>query len=142
MGVFNGAYRLRWEVLSRDKFTCQYCGQTAPNVKLEVDHIMPVSNGGQSTLANLITSCYACNLGKRDTLLVGTMTPPKRNRMPSLADHIAEYLFNHGPATATEIAKAIKRNRGNISTVLNNNPIFVRMGTKKRDVFYGVRQDL
>lgn len=37
---------LRFEVFKRDSFTCQYCGRSAPEVVLEVDHIVPVSKGG------------------------------------------------------------------------------------------------
>ncbi|MBR2352886.1 MAG: HNH endonuclease, partial [Clostridia bacterium] len=33
-------------------------------VKLEVDHIIPVSKGGKSTLDNLQTLCERCNRGK------------------------------------------------------------------------------
>lgn len=47
----------RFEVFKRDKFTCQYCGATAPNVILEVDHIKPVSKGGSNDLLNLVTAC-------------------------------------------------------------------------------------
>ncbi len=54
----------RFEVFKRDSFTCQYCGRTAPDVVLEVDHINPVANGGDNDLMNLITSCYDCNRGK------------------------------------------------------------------------------
>ena len=36
---------LRFEVFKRDSFTCQYCGRSAPEVVLEVDHIVPVSKG-------------------------------------------------------------------------------------------------
>ena len=60
----NGFYALRWKILIRDNFTCQYCGQKAPNVRLEVDHIKPVAEDGQYTEDNLITSCSACNRGK------------------------------------------------------------------------------
>lgn len=59
-----GFYRLRWKVLKRDKFTCQYCGQKAPDVVLEVDHRTPVSYGGRDEEDNLITSCQECNRGK------------------------------------------------------------------------------
>lgn len=55
---------LRFEVFKRDKFTCQYCGRMAPDVILEVDHINPVSEGGENELLNLITSCRDCNRGK------------------------------------------------------------------------------
>lgn len=59
-----GYYALRRQILERDNFTCQYCGQHAPNVPLEVDHKIEVSNGGTDDPENLITSCWACNRGK------------------------------------------------------------------------------
>lgn len=58
--------RLRFEVLKRDAFTCQYCGKQPPDTVLHLDHIVPVSKGGKNTLLNLITSCCDCNLGKSD----------------------------------------------------------------------------
>lgn len=61
--------KVRFEVFKRDSFKCQYCGQTAPEVILEVDHINPVSIGGDNDILNLITACRACNAGKSDRLL-------------------------------------------------------------------------
>jgi hypothetical protein len=55
---------IRFEVFKRDKFTCQYCGKSAPDVVLHVDHIDPVSGGGDNEIINLVTSCIDCNLGK------------------------------------------------------------------------------
>lgn len=55
---------LRFEVFKRDSFTCQYCGRSAPDVILEVDHIVPVAEGGQNEIMNLVTSCRDCNRGK------------------------------------------------------------------------------
>ena len=59
----------RFEVFKRDSFTCQYCGKSAPDVVLEVDHINPVSKGGDNDISNLITACFDCNRGKRDKKL-------------------------------------------------------------------------
>lgn len=56
--------RMRFEVLKRDAFTCQYCGKQPPDTILHLDHIVPVSKGGKNTVLNLITSCQDCNLGK------------------------------------------------------------------------------
>ncbi len=56
--------KLRFEVFKRDGFTCQYCGRSAPDVILEVDHIKSVKNGGDNDIMNLITSCFDCNRGK------------------------------------------------------------------------------
>lgn len=61
--------RKRFEVFKRDSFTCQYCGQSAPQVVLNCDHIEPKANGGKDEIINLITSCFACNAGKSDKRL-------------------------------------------------------------------------
>jgi len=60
--------KLRFSVLRRDGFTCQYCGKSAPNVLLEVDHIKPRSAGGGNEDTNLVTSCRDCNRGKGASL--------------------------------------------------------------------------
>lgn len=56
--------RLRYEVLRRDNHTCQYCGETAPRVKLTVDHVKPTALGGTDEPANLVAACDECNAGK------------------------------------------------------------------------------
>jgi hypothetical protein len=59
--------RLRGEVKARDHFACVYCGVSVaaePHLLLEVDHIMPVSKGGLSTMDNLQTLCWRCNRSK------------------------------------------------------------------------------
>ncbi|WP_241168399.1 HNH endonuclease [Escherichia coli] len=61
--------KIRFEVFKRDGFKCQYCGSSAPDVILHVDHINPVSKGGDNDMMNLITSCDSCNGGKSDKLL-------------------------------------------------------------------------
>ena len=42
----NVSKSLRFKVLNRDNFTCQYCGRKPPKVKLHIDHINPKSKGG------------------------------------------------------------------------------------------------
>ena len=54
----------RFEVFRRDNFTCKYCGQSAPDVPLDIDHVIPVSLGGADTPSNLVTACKDCNQGK------------------------------------------------------------------------------
>lgn len=55
---------IRFEIFKRDSFTCQYCGRSSPDVILECDHIVPVSEGGTDDVLNLVTSCRDCNRGK------------------------------------------------------------------------------
>lgn len=57
--------RLRYEILSRDGFTCRYCGAT--DVPLHVDHVLPLALGGTHDSSNLATACADCNSGKSST---------------------------------------------------------------------------
>lgn len=59
--------RLRFEVLRRDNYTCRYCGASAPDVPLTVDHVIPVALGGGDEPSNLVTACQDCNAGKSST---------------------------------------------------------------------------
>ena len=55
---------LRFQILRRDGHRCHYCGNSPPDVKLAVDHILPVALGGSDSPDNLVTSCTECNAGK------------------------------------------------------------------------------
>jgi hypothetical protein len=61
--------RQRFAIFARDQFTCRYCGEQPPRVKLTIDHVIPVVEGGTSDDENLITACEACNGGKGRRLL-------------------------------------------------------------------------
>lgn len=61
--------KTRFEVFKRDSFTCQYCGRKAPEIILHLDHIKPVSKGGDNSILNLLTSCLDCNSGKSNRTL-------------------------------------------------------------------------
>ena len=55
---------LRYEVLKRDGGECVVDGRKPPEWTLHIDHIVPLSKGGKTTLDNLQTLCAECNLGK------------------------------------------------------------------------------
>jgi len=56
--------RLRFEVFRRDNHACRYCGATAPEARLTIDHVVPVALGGAHEPENLLTACSECNSGK------------------------------------------------------------------------------
>ena len=58
--------RSRFIILERDKFKCIYCGKSSieDGVKLHVDHVVPVIEGGQGRASNLVTACQKCNIRK------------------------------------------------------------------------------
>lgn len=67
--------RIRFSVFTRDGFACRYCGKTAPDVQLEVDHLVPVALGGGNARDNLVTSCHDCNRGKAARSLDDVIPP-------------------------------------------------------------------
>ncbi|MGL6340322.1 MAG: HNH endonuclease [Waterburya sp.] len=55
---------IRVDVLRRDNYRCVFCGVSAKKAELQIDHIIPFSQGGSNTMDNLQTLCSDCNLGK------------------------------------------------------------------------------
>ncbi len=60
---------IRFAVFARDKFRCFYCGASSETVKLEIDHVLPVCEGGNNNAENLVTSCHECNSSKSHKVL-------------------------------------------------------------------------
>ena len=56
--------KMRFSIYERDGYRCCKCGASDAFVKLEIDHIVPISKGGQSTYDNLQTLCHKCNVEK------------------------------------------------------------------------------
>ena len=72
--------KLRFEVFKRDKFCCGFCGKSAPDVILEIDHLKPVIKGGTNDILNLITACFDCNRGKGKRELSDDSTIKKQHK--------------------------------------------------------------
>jgi len=64
--------KLRWEisgaiqqkVWAADGCKCMYCGKVIGNVRLTVDHYVPLELGGANDPSNYLTACAACNKNK------------------------------------------------------------------------------
>jgi len=46
---------------------CAYCGCKIEYRKMQVDHIVPLCNGGEDVIGNLLPACRSCNQ-RKDTL--------------------------------------------------------------------------
>lgn len=54
----------RINVLTRDNFQCQYCGNRFPRRQLNYDHVVPRCQGGKTVWQNVVSSCLSCNSRK------------------------------------------------------------------------------
>lgn len=97
--------RTRFEVLRRDGNACRYCGAMAPDVKLTIDHVVPVALGGGDDPTNLVTACADCNAGK------SSIAPDS----PIVADVAADALrWSQAMAVAAERLSADQKARRNL----------------------------
>jgi 5-methylcytosine-specific restriction endonuclease McrA len=66
----------RMEIINRDNWTCQCCGikvhdeKRNDERKAHIDHIIPISKGGNSSPENLRLLCRTCNLSKSDKIII------------------------------------------------------------------------
>jgi 5-methylcytosine-specific restriction endonuclease McrA len=91
-GAYKPAIWSRKGVLARDKWECVYCGETATTV----EHVIPLSRGGDSSWENTAGACYPCNHRKRDRLpdeagLTLRFTPWHPVNLHALTDVASEF---------------------------------------------------
>lgn len=75
--------RMRRIVIERAGNRCEYCGDRLAAKELEVDHVLAVTRGGRSYLANLAASCRTCNFDKFDRLV--------EEWLPGYQDRVFQY---------------------------------------------------
>jgi 5-methylcytosine-specific restriction endonuclease McrA len=54
-----------WELLKKQYgYTCPSCGKSEPEIKLTIDHIIPLIRGGSNYIENIQPLCEKCNCKK------------------------------------------------------------------------------
>jgi hypothetical protein len=51
----------RLKVFERDGYLCKYCSKQLTRFTATLDHVQPVSEGGDNSIENLVTACLHCN---------------------------------------------------------------------------------
>ena len=66
-----GSFTLQdWQDLEREyNYTCSLCGRKEPEIKLTIDHIIPISKGGTNEIKNIQPLCINCNSKKGGEVL-------------------------------------------------------------------------
>lgn len=54
----------RKNIYARDRGMCQYCGKDLKRQEITYDHIIPKSQGGDTSWENVVTCCLDCNSKK------------------------------------------------------------------------------
>lgn len=77
----------RASIYLRDHYTCQFCGKRFDRSELTFDHLVPRSEGGETTWSNILTACLTCNAqkGNRSPVKSG-MFPLSQPRQPSTSE--------------------------------------------------------
>jgi len=55
---------LRQRIIERDGLWCVYCDEDLTDAEIHMDHVIPESQGGETTYNNLQVTCRKCNLAK------------------------------------------------------------------------------
>lgn len=59
-----------WETLKvQYGFICPCCKEKEPKIKLEIDHIIPLSKGGSNFVENIQPLCRVCNAKKHTKII-------------------------------------------------------------------------
>lgn len=81
----------RRNIFARDNNQCQYCGKRFATAELSLDHVLPRSQGGQSSWENIVCACVSCNVRKggrtpkqAHMCLIRKPEKPKRSPMLNL----------------------------------------------------------
>jgi 5-methylcytosine-specific restriction endonuclease McrA len=76
-------YEVREYLLERDGHACRYCNGLSKDPVLEVEHKIPKSRDGSSSIRNLVMACHACNEKKDDLTPEEWLTALKGKDGPS-----------------------------------------------------------
>lgn len=55
---------IRRQVIERDGLRCVYCDEDLSDAEVHLDHVVPESKGGPTTVGNLQVTCRRCNTSK------------------------------------------------------------------------------
>jgi len=70
----------RLKVFERDDYKCYNCGKQLTRFTATLDHIQPVSKGGDNSLENLKTACLHCNSRRGNRPIMDSLSKPENDK--------------------------------------------------------------
>lgn len=117
---------LRNRIEEADRRRCCYCLTSEANsgIPMTLDHLQPVSKGGETTFENLCLACRSCNEFKSDSAeatdpLTGEIVPLFNPRTQRWLDH-----FRWSP-DGTRVEGLTALGRATIVCLRMNNPVII-----------------
>ena len=98
---------VRFAIFARDGFACKYCGKQSDQVRLVIDHILPVAKGGDNEETNLITACEPCNQGKAAKALP-TPAAIEGHRLSLAQEFQEQNALHHQAVQASQLKRALR----------------------------------
>jgi 5-methylcytosine-specific restriction endonuclease McrA len=96
-----------WAALQAAWGGCAYCGSTTGS--FQRDCVLPISNGGRYTLANVVPACRSCNTSKWGSEVTGWLRRKKLDERAFLLRHVeirAALAIQFATAADVELAPA------------------------------------
>lgn len=60
----------QWEALkAKYAYRCLCCQRKEPEIKLTIDHVVPICKGGTNSIENIQPLCFSCNASKREKII-------------------------------------------------------------------------
>jgi len=88
----------RRNLYRRDELTCQYCGADLQQERLTIDHVVPISRGGESNWENCVLACRRCNGRKaNNTPREANMRLRRPPKQPAWSPAYAAYARENRP---------------------------------------------
>lgn len=125
-------YEMRNYLLEKTGYTCQYCGGTSKDKRLEIEHIHPKSRGGSNRLNNLTIACRSCNSDKNSDTLEEYLERLKRlktNIAKLRVRHISRILQTGKPTVGLRYAAWANTMRHRLVKDLDELGVYLTLGT-------------
>lgn len=80
-------------VFLRDNFVCQYCESLVTRKSATLDHVLPISHGGQTTWDNCTTACTNCNARKGNNRKIKPKSLPTKPTYYQLVERVKQLRY-------------------------------------------------